>query len=74
MLPSPGWTGEHDWHGYIPFDEKPFALNPKSGYVVSANHKIAGDDYPHYLVRQEHQIRLLDPLQTDRKQKTNESP
>jgi penicillin amidase len=48
-LPSPGWTGEHDWHGYIPFDEKPFALNPKSGYVVSANHKIAGDDYPHYL-------------------------
>jgi penicillin amidase len=27
----------------------PHALNPKSGYIVSANNKIIGDDYPFYL-------------------------
>ena len=31
--------------------EKPFSLNPKTGYVISANHKIPDDDYKHYLVK-----------------------
>ena len=22
-LPVPGWTGEHDWIGWVPFEEKP---------------------------------------------------
>jgi hypothetical protein len=49
LLPRKGWTGEEEWKGYIPFDEKPFSLNPKSGFVVAANNKIVGDDYKHYL-------------------------
>jgi penicillin amidase len=49
LVPSPGWEGEFEWEDYIPFDQMPHALNPKSGYIVSANNKIIGDDYPYYL-------------------------
>ncbi|MCK5922746.1 MAG: penicillin acylase family protein, partial [Methylococcales bacterium] len=47
LLPQPGWTGEHEWVGEIPFAEMPHALNPKSGIIVSSNHKIVGDDFPY---------------------------
>lgn len=50
-VPVPGWTGEYDWRGYIPFEEMPSALNPPSGFVATANHKVVGDDYPHLLTR-----------------------
>jgi penicillin amidase len=46
--PFPGWTGEHDWTGYLPPTEKPVVLNPAKGFVVTANNRVA-DDYPHYL-------------------------
>ncbi len=48
-LPVPGWTGEHEWEGYIPFDDLPRSLNPEQGYVVTANNKPVGDDYPYYI-------------------------
>lgn len=48
-LPVPGWSGEFDWTGYIPSDEMPFCLNPERGFVVTANNRVAPDDYPHYL-------------------------
>ena len=48
-VPQLGWTGEHDWVGFVPFEEMPHALNPEKGYVVTANHKIEPDDYPHFL-------------------------
>jgi penicillin amidase len=47
--PFPGWTGEHDWTGYLPANEKPFLLNPTKGFIVTANNRVAGDEYPHYL-------------------------
>jgi penicillin G amidase len=50
-LPAPGWTGEYDWTGYIPYDELPTALNPDSGRIVSANNKIVPDSYPYFLGR-----------------------
>ncbi|MDP3062291.1 MAG: penicillin acylase family protein, partial [Chloroflexota bacterium] len=28
-LPVPGWTGEHEWQGYIPFEEMPRSRNPE---------------------------------------------
>jgi penicillin G amidase len=49
ILPSPGWTGEYEWIGEIPFEEMPHAFNPSRGYIVSANHRIVSDEYPHYL-------------------------
>ena len=48
-LPVPGWTGEHEWEGDIPFDELPVSLNPPEGYIATANNRPVGDDYPHYI-------------------------
>jgi penicillin G amidase len=50
-LPVPGWTGEFDWTGYIPFAELPQATNPASGAFVTANNKIVPDRYPYFLSR-----------------------
>ncbi len=47
--PAPGWTGEYEWVGEVPFEEMPHALNPAQGYLVTCNHKIVPDDYPHFL-------------------------
>lgn len=48
-LPSPGWTSEYDWVGFIPFEELPYTLNPEEGYIASVNNKIVGDKYPFLL-------------------------
>ncbi len=48
-LPVPGWDGEYEWTGYIPFEELPHLLNPKEGYIASANNRVADKSYPHYL-------------------------
>ncbi len=50
-MPAPGWTGEYDWDGFIPFDALPSAVNPPSGRFVSANNKIVPDSYPYFLSR-----------------------
>ena len=48
-LPVPGWTGEHEWQGYIPFDEMPRSHNPEANYIVTANQRVVGHDYPYYI-------------------------
>lgn len=48
LVPVPGWTGEHEWQGWIPHEELPHAFNPKQGYLVTANNKVAGVEYPHH--------------------------
>ena len=42
-LPAPGWNGEYDWTGWLPFESLPQTLNPPAGVIVSANNKPAGD-------------------------------
>jgi penicillin amidase len=49
VVPVPGWTGEYEWQGYIPFDELPTAFNPPAGFIVTANNDITTDDYDHML-------------------------
>ena len=42
--PVPGWTGEWDWRGELPFDMHPRVLDPPHGYVVTANNRqVAGE-------------------------------
>jgi len=48
-LPVPGWTGEHEWEGDIPFEELPVSINPIEGYIATANNRPVGDDYPYYI-------------------------
>ena len=47
--PVPGWTGEHEWRGEIPFEELPHIRNPKNGFVVTCNNAPTTADYPHYI-------------------------
>ncbi len=37
--PLPGWTGEYEWIGEIPFEKKPHCFNPTKKTVVLANHR-----------------------------------
>ena len=48
-MPAPGFSGTHEWTGWVAADALPQAVNPASGYVVSANQKLVGDDYPFFL-------------------------
>jgi penicillin amidase len=48
-LPVPGWTGEHEWAGQIPFEALPRGRDPQVGYFVTANNRIVTDDYPYYV-------------------------
>lgn len=48
-MPQPGWDSAYDWREFIPFDELPVSYNPESGYIVTANNAIVGEDYPHFL-------------------------
>ncbi|MGD2068292.1 MAG: penicillin acylase family protein [Gemmatimonadota bacterium] len=43
LLPVPGWTGEHDWVGDLPFEEHPHVLEPDEGFVVTANNRQTRD-------------------------------
>ncbi len=47
-VPVPGWSGEYEWTGYIPFEELPHLYNPPQGYIVTANNRVVGDDYPYF--------------------------
>ena len=49
LAPVPGWTGEYDWTGFIPFDDLPHAYNPTSAQVVTANNRVVPADYPYFL-------------------------
>ena len=42
-LPVPGWTGEHDWKGMIPWEKMPRTFDPARGYIVTANNRIVSD-------------------------------
>jgi penicillin G amidase len=50
-VPVPGWTGEYEWTGYIPFEELPQLFNPPEGYIVTANNRVVESDYPYYISR-----------------------
>lgn len=48
-LPSPGWSADYGWAGFIPFDQLPQSLNPASGVLINANNAVVGPDYPHLI-------------------------
>jgi len=48
-LPKPGWTGEFEWDGWVPYDEMPELVDPEQGFLVTANNRVVDDDYPHHI-------------------------
>ena len=47
--PVPGWSGDHDWIGWVPFEALPRALDPREGVLFNANNRVVADDYPYLL-------------------------
>jgi len=46
--PVPGWSGEYEWKGFIPYERLPQLWNPPSGRIVTANNKVLPpQDYPY---------------------------
>ncbi len=44
-VPVPGWTGEYDWTGFVPYDEVPYDFNPAPGFVGSFNNEPGNVSY-----------------------------
>nr|WP_264739526.1 penicillin acylase family protein [Cytobacillus firmus] len=49
LLPVPGWLDEYGWEGYIPYDQLPKAINPREGYISTANNKVMDESYPYHI-------------------------
>ena len=43
-LPVPGWSGDFDWVGWVPFEGKPHVLAPERGYIATANNAQGRDE------------------------------
>ncbi|MDG2243796.1 MAG: penicillin acylase family protein [Rhodospirillaceae bacterium] len=48
-VPVPGWSGEYDWIGRVPYEELPHSLRPESGRLMNANNRPVPNEYP-YLI------------------------
>jgi penicillin G amidase len=46
FLPVPGWTGEGDWTRMLTWDEHPHVVDPAEGFIVTANNRQLGPEYP----------------------------
>jgi penicillin G amidase len=53
--PVPGWSSEHEWDGWIPAEDLPWAENPGRGFLATANNRIHDDAYPHLIGGDFHQ-------------------
>lgn len=49
LVPSPGWDARYDWDGFLDAAATPRELDPPRGWIATANQRIHGPDYPHFL-------------------------
>lgn len=73
--PLPGWTGEHEWRGTVPFEELPSVVNPPHGFLATANHRVVDADYPHYVTNDwefGHRIRRITSLLAEKEKLSHE--
>jgi len=49
MVPRPGHKKEYDWAGKVPFGKMPYLYNPDKGFIVTANNRTIGDEFPYYI-------------------------
>lgn len=48
-VPVPGWTSDHEWDGFVPFDRLPWSKDPERGYLATANNRTHDEGYPHLI-------------------------
>ncbi len=49
LFPFPGWQKDGHWEGILDEKEKPHLYNPLQGLIVTANNRIAPEDFPYYI-------------------------
>ncbi|MEY2373854.1 penicillin acylase family protein [Lysinibacillus capsici] len=49
QLPVPGDSSDYGWEGFIPWGELPNLVNPKEGFIATANNQVIGEDYPYHI-------------------------
>ena len=47
LVPVPG-DGRYEWEKYLPIKEKPNDLNPKKGFIATANQNVTPKDFSHW--------------------------
>ena len=66
LEPSPGWSADYGWEGFIPMEEMPELFNPPQGYIATANHRVVDDTYPYMIAIDDatpyRMIRIADQL------------
>jgi penicillin G amidase len=53
-VPVPGWTADHEWDGFVPFDRLPWSKDPERGHLATANNRTHDERYPHLIGRDFH--------------------
>jgi penicillin G amidase len=48
-LPQPGWTGESEWKGFVPFNQLPSLYDPPDHFIATANNKTTDNSYPYFI-------------------------
>jgi penicillin amidase len=48
-LPVQGWTGNAVWTRFLTIDEVPQLFDPPEHQIITANNRIAGDNFPFYI-------------------------
>ncbi|HEX7729234.1 MAG TPA: penicillin acylase family protein [Terracidiphilus sp.] len=54
-------NGAHEWTGYIPFDQMPNAYDPPSGFLATANSRVATEKNPYPIT-----LEWADPYRAER--------
>jgi len=49
LVPALGWEARYDWAGWVPLDETPRETDPQRGWIATANQRIFGPEFPHFL-------------------------
>lgn len=49
QLPVPGDSDDYGWEGFVPYDELPKVVNPKEGFIATANNQVIDDSYPYHI-------------------------
>ncbi len=48
-IPYDGSDAGNDWRGFVPQGEMPRTVNPREGFIATANQRVAGTSWPHSL-------------------------
>jgi penicillin amidase len=61
LVGTPIQDAQHEWQGYIPFDEMPFSVDPPSGLLATANSRVTPNDTKYPLT-----LEWADPYRAER--------